>query len=320
MSQRHAVSVVIPSLGDEELLRIALPLLKRECDSRGVGDEVLVIDDTGRAVLAPFLAAEFPWVRSIANAANLGFAQTARVGAQAAQFGLLFIMNPDIRVHAGFLEPLVAELERPEVHSAVPRILLNGDPAQIESVMEIGQRNGFHFVRQRGLEGEAQRFSAGVFPVAYGVGGAILLRREEFLDRGFDALFEPFYHEDTDLGLSAWWRGRRVHLVADSVVEHHHRGSIRKRIPATFVRAIIERNLLLLQWKFLDDPQARREHMGALYRLALDAYLLGDREQLIWLRLALDRLTQLATSRAQRGPGQGNLADLIDLAERSRPT
>lgn len=296
------VSVVMPSLDDPELLERHLPLLRAEFERRAVGDELVLVDDTGRGLLAPFAAERCPWARLLINPRNLGFAGAARAGAEAAVHGFVFLMNPDIRVRPGFLEPLLAALKDPRVHSAVPRILLHGDPERIESLMEIDQRQELHFVRQRGLEGGAERFETGVFPVAYGVGGALLLRRDDFLAHGFDPLYEPFYHEDADLGLCAWRRGLSVCYVADSVVEHHHRSTIKKRIPADFVRAVIERNLFLLQWKFFDHPEEQQRHLEVLYRYALDAYQRDSREELIWLLLALDRLEELARSRAALPP------------------
>jgi GT2 family glycosyltransferase len=296
------VSVVMPSLFDPDMLARHLPVLHQEFLRRAAGDELVLVDDTGSGQLAPFAAEVCPWARLVVNPRNLGFAGAARAGALAAGHGLLFLMNPDIRVRPGFLEPLIAALGDPKVHSAVPRILLHGEAERIESVMEIDQREELHFVRQRGLEGQARSFEQGEFPVAYGVGGALLLRRDDFLAQGFDPLYEPFYHEDTDLGLCAWRRGLSVRYVAAALVEHHHRSTIKKRIPSEFVRAVIERNLFLLQWKFLDHPAEQQRHLEVLYRYALDAYQRDQRDELTWLLLALDRLEALARSRAALPP------------------
>jgi GT2 family glycosyltransferase len=296
------ISIVMPSLDDPELLERHLPPLLAEFERRSLGDECVLVDDTGSGRLAAFANERFPGVRTLVNPSNLGFARAARAGAEAARHGLLFLMNPDIRVRSGCLDPLVAALADPAVHSAVPRILLQGDEGRIESLMEIDQRQDLHFVRQRGLEGRAQDFAEGSLDVAYAVGGALLIRRADFLARGFDPLYEPFYHEDTDLGLCAWRSGKTVRYVGQSVVEHHHRSTIKKRIPEAFVRAVIERNLFLLQWKFLDEPAEQQRHLEVLHRYAIDAYLRDQRDELTWLLLALDKLAELAHSRAALPP------------------
>lgn len=133
----------------------------------------------------------------------------------------------------------------------------------------------------------------------YAIGGAMLLRRGEFLDSGgFDPLFEPFYWEDVDLGWSAWRAGRRVLYAPEAVVEHHHRGTIKTRIQADLVRAMIEKNRLLFQWKHLDEPGLIEEHLQALHRWAIDAWIGDEREELIWLALALEQAEEASARRA----------------------
>lgn len=302
------VSIVIPSLDDRDLLKKHLPPLLEEVARRGGGDEVLVVDDTGKGTLAAWLATRFPDVRALARGDNGGFAKALYDGVESAAHDLVFAMNPDILVHKGFLDPLIAELADPEVHSVVPRILLFGNPEEVESLTEIAVEFEMAYVRQQGLEEQdLTELWKAPFPVNYGVGGALLLRRQEFLDGGgFDRLYEPFYYEDVDLGFAAWRSGRRVLLVPDAIVEHHHRGSIGKRVDAEVVRAVIERNRYLFHWKFLDDPQDIERHLAALERQALDAYLRDERAELVWLTLALERLEELQRSRGRLGPGQRN--------------
>lgn len=292
------VSIVIPSLFDAELFERSLPPLLAETARRGGGDEVLVVDDTGEDLIRPWMESRFPEVKVLTRDTNGGYGPALHAGIEAASHPLVFSMNPDVVVHEGFLEPLVQALADSSVHSAVPRILLHGDPERIESVTEIRVRNGLGEVGQPGLEGRADEFGEETIPVAYAIGGASLLRREEFLAAGgMDALYEPFYWEDVDLGWSAWRRGQRVLYVPASVVEHHHRGTIKTRVQERMVRAAIEKNRLLFQWKHLDDPQLVQEHLTALYRWAVDAWLRDEREELIWLALAMDQVQDARRAR-----------------------
>ncbi len=319
------VSVVIASLDDRDLLRRHLPPLLADLVRRNVGDEVIVVDDTGRGELAAWLAEQYPTsasaadsvspsitVRPIARDANGGFARAMLTGVEAARHELVFLMNPDVRVHAGFLEPLIAALADPLVHSAVPRLLLFGAAKRIESVTGVRLRHDVAEVDQPGLAGRAEAYEHGVLPVTYAVGGAALLRRSEFLAiGGFDPLYEPFYYEDLDLGFAAWRAGRSVLYCADSVAEHHHRGTIRRRVDEKLVRAVIERNRYLFQWRFLDGEERLTRHLAALYRAALDAYLREDRDELVWLGLALEQLEALRSSRARLGPAARSFDEVL---------
>jgi len=311
------VSVVIPSLDDRELLERHLPPLLAEFERRAASDECVLVDDTGERVLGAWCAQRFPSVRVVERERNGGFGRALGAGIEAARHELVFCMNPDVLVHAGFLEPLVACMQSARVHSVAPRVLLNGAAERVESLLELEWDEGVAKLRQRGLEGEAAQHESQREPVAFAIGGTCMLRRSEFLAAGgLDPLYEPFYFEDLDLGWRAWRAGRTVAYEPRSVVEHHHRGSIGKRIPKERVRAIIERNRLLFQWKFLDDARLARQHVEALYRQAIDAWLRGRREELVWLLLALERQDQAHAARRALPPAT---LEFEDIRARARP-
>ncbi|MHC4263191.1 MAG: glycosyltransferase family 2 protein [Planctomycetota bacterium] len=323
MSGSAPVSVVIASLDDVELFERHLPPLFRELDRRGVDDEVVVVDDTGRDVLSAWFEAHFAaeWesgrLRCVVREANGGFAAAMLDGGQAARHELLFAMNPDILVHEGFLDPLVEALADTTVHSSVPKILLFGDPDRIESLVEIDHDRDVAYIRQRALDGEAHRLGPRPAPVNYAIGGGMLVRRDDFVRQGgFDRLYDPFYYEDVDLGFEAWRAGREVRYVPESVVEHHHRGTIKRHVDAPLVRAVIERNRYLFQWRFLDGQERVEKHVAALQREIVDAHLRDEREELVWLILALDRIEELKAARARLGPAQRSYDEVCD---QSRP-
>lgn len=314
-SPTRPVSVVMPSLDDLELLERHLPALLAEFARRACDDELLIVDDTGRDALASWIAARHPGVRVHAMPRNGGFAQALLEGVRRARHELVFCMNPDVLVRPGFLEPLIACLEDRRVHSASPRVLLQGDERRIESVTEVAWVEGLLRIVQPALEGEVESYERGRRDIAYAIGGTCLLRRSEFVAAGgFDPLYEPFYLEDTDLGLVALRAGRRVLYEPESVVEHHHRGTIGKRFARPFIVAVIERNRMLLQWKLIDDPARAQAHVAALVRLATDAVLCNEREPLVWLALALERLEELERSRRALPPA---VVGLEELASRS---
>jgi GT2 family glycosyltransferase len=311
------VSVVLPSLDDLDLLEAGLPPLLEELERRGQGDEVVIVDDTGRNVLGPALAERFGTVRVLAMEKNGGYAAALLAGMRAAQHPLVFSMNPDVRVRPGFLDPLVACLAEPEVAAVVPRVLLGGQEERIESLTYLEEKAGLLVVDQPGLGDvvDAPRLRLG--SVAFAIGGACLLRRDEFLESGgFDPLFEPFYWEDVDWGWQQWRAGRCILYQPASVVEHHHRGTIGRRLGADFVRAVIERNRLLFTWKHAQGREFQRRHLAACHRWALDAYLADRREDLVWLAFALDRVEQALAARRALPGGMGT----NELIDRVRPS
>jgi GT2 family glycosyltransferase len=305
------VSVVIPSLDDFDLFERHLPALLDELERRAARDEVVVVDDTGRDVLASALQARWPSVRVVPMPENSGFARAMTAGIEAARHELVFAMNPDVLVRRGFLDPMVACLAEDDVWAVVPRILLGGAEDKIESWSFLAERNGVLELDQPALRGSADARALRLGPVTFAVGGACLYRRADFLAVGFDPLFEPFYWEDIDWSWVGWRRGKRVLYQPAAVVEHQHRGTIGRRVPREFVRAMVERNRILFGWKHIDSPALQRRHLAALYRWALDAYLEDRREDLVWLAFALERLDAALAARARLPRSERDVLEIL---------
>ncbi len=308
----RAVSVVLPSMGTRDLLKDNLPALIEEVQRRGQGDEIVVVDDTGQGVLAEWMETRFPEVRVVTRAENGGFARALLSGVQEAKHSLIFSMNTDVRVRPDFLERLVESLGE-DVFAVVPKVLLDGKEDEIESWTSLEVRRGFVEVRQPALEEPGSAGPEAAVDVAFAVGGTFLFRRQDFLDRPFDPLFEPFYWEDVDLCWQAWRRGKRTLYQPSAVVEHHHRGTIGHLVPKEIVRAAIEKNRLLFDWKNLDG-KALSDHVLALHRWLVDAWLADSRRELLWINLALEQMEQACAGRRSSVAGPG----FMELLERLR--
>lgn len=285
---RRPVSIVIPSLADRELLEACFAALASELRTE---DELLVVDDSGSGALAPWIASTHPEVRSVSTPENLGFARALHVGIEAAKHELVLALNPDVHLRPGALGCLVETL-REDVHAVAPYVLLHGEEAVGESLPELILHEGFPVVRHQRLAitpGEPHPDHPRGIPVAFALGGAMLLRRAAFLAQPFDPRYEPFYWEDVDLSQTALHSGRRVLVDPRAVADHHHRGTIAPRVPERLVRAAIEKNRLLFAWKHLRSDAARRAHFEALTSRVVEHAVCEEREELVWLLLAMEQ-------------------------------
>lgn len=287
------VSLVVPSLDDLELLDACLGAVLPELDRRDAGDEVVVVDDgTGR--LARHLAGRHPRARVHELPTNEGFARALLAGTRAARHELVFAMNPDVRVRPGFLEPLVEALtSHPELALVSPCVLQGADelPGE-ETLPELVFERGLHRVRRAATQlipGETYPDHPVGPPAAFALGGAMLVRRAELLEVGLDPRYEPFYWEDVDLAERLRATGREVRVEPRSVVVHLGRGTIGGRVPEALVRAAIERNRLLFTWRHERDPERLGEHFNELAARLVEHALDEEREELLWLLLALER-------------------------------
>jgi GT2 family glycosyltransferase len=306
MSAHQPVTVVIPALGNTELLDANLPHLFAEFTSRNVADELILVDDTGKGELAVWAKEglrDKP-AKLVIREQNGGFAAALEEGIQAASHAQIFSMNSDVRVRPGFLEPLqVALASQPKseiahrVFAAAPRVLLNGNEDEIESFAKCQQLLGLLTTRAESPQGSLVKLPEGNALVPFAIGGTFLFRKADFEELGgFDSLFAPFYFEDNDLCWRAWRQGLCSLYVPSAVVEHHHKGTIGKLLSPARRRAAVERGELLFNWKHLDDSELL-DHIALLYRRTMDAWLADDREALIWLQLALDSLEEACAKR-----------------------
>jgi GT2 family glycosyltransferase len=309
-----AVAVVVPTLGPDvsgRLLERALPPLFAERERRGGADEIVLVDDSGQGTLAPWVDERFArrGLRVVTRAGNGGFAAALHSGIVAldARRELVFALNSDVVVRPGFLEPLLARMQDTRVFAVVPRVLLDGVEGEIESLVRLCEHQGCVRVEQPALRGHActrhpRETGREAGPVPFAVGGAFLFRAQGYRALGgFDPLFAPFYLEDLDLCWRAWQRGGRVLYEPESVVEHHHRATIGALAPPGLVRAAIEKNLLLFQWKHQDERAGLSAHVEELRARAVAAHVEDRREELEWLALALEQRAEALALRARGG-------------------
>jgi GT2 family glycosyltransferase len=198
---------------------------------------------------------------------NLGFAGGMNVGirrALAARADGVFVMNDDVVVQAGWLDPLVAELERdPRVGAAQPMLVFPTEPPAVNSMgVQLGRDGAGTDIAMGVAESQARR---DVHDIDLFTGGAVLLRSSFLDDVGlFDERFFMYY-EDVDLALRGQQRGWRFRCVPSSRVVHEggatiartgHRGAYHR-----------ERNRLWILFGYRPWPDVARGVWLSIRRL-----------------------------------------------------
>jgi GT2 family glycosyltransferase/glycosyltransferase involved in cell wall biosynthesis len=242
----RAASLVIPNWNGKDLLERFLPswiAAMAGCP----GNEIVIVDNGSGDGSAEWIAANYPEVRVVSLAENLGFGGGANAGFRAAKNDIVVLLNSDMRVEPDFLAPLLAGFTDETIFAVSCQIFL-GDRSKRRE--ETGLTEGWW---QDGGLRVGHREDPAVeclFPCFYGGGGSCAFDRRKFFELGgFDELLAPFYLEDTDLGFLAWKRGWKVMYQPASVVHHEHRGTIGKRFSADYIEAILRKNFLLFCWK-----------------------------------------------------------------------
>jgi GT2 family glycosyltransferase len=240
-SERPDVSVVTVTYGTGPIVLDCLAALADTLSD--TPSEVIVVDhpvaaDRGLATSAR-LRLLTSGIRLIRGDANYGFGGGNDVGIAHARASIVVLVNPDVVVQPGWLEPLVAALDDPTVGIAAP-VLFNSDG----TVQEAGQTLDDHAITRPITERPEQSLSEVTFASA----ACWVLRRDDYhLAGGFDPAYHPAYFEDVDLALRMARLGLRTVVVRDSTVIHHHGSSTRGRTHQALQQQAIFRHRWTLQ-------------------------------------------------------------------------
>jgi len=126
-------SIVIPVFNKAALTRVCLQALA-ETLPRDVLGEVIVVDNGSTDDTATVLA-EFPWVKTIVNERNLGFAVANNQGAAVASGRFLVLLNNDTKALPGWLQAMLSHLESEDVGAVGARLLFGDSTVQHAGVI-----------------------------------------------------------------------------------------------------------------------------------------------------------------------------------------
>jgi len=215
-------SIVIPVFNREDLTRQCLASLPATFPSDRSGETIVVDNGSGPATAA--VLAEFPWVRTIRNDENRGFAAACNQGTRAASGRVVIHLNNDTLAPQPWIEPLLARMDDPTIGIAGSKLLFPNGTIQHAGVALTPLRFGpegvapFHLLWQApGTTPGAQR------PIDFTAvtGACIATPRELFLELGgFDETYWNGY-EDIDYCFKVVARGLRVVYEPASWLYHY---------------------------------------------------------------------------------------------------
>ncbi len=254
------LSTVIVNHRSREPLRQCLAAL--EADAAGIAHETVVVDnDPGDGALES-IARDFPQVRGIANAENVGYARAINQGLAATTGELVLAMNPDCVLERGALAALIGYLRaHPRTAVAGPRIL-DSDGTLQYSARSFPDHLTFLFNRYSLLTRlfPDNRFSrrylltdwdhASVREVDWLSGACLMVRRTAIGQVGpMDETFFMF-NEDVDWCRRMKLAGWAVTYVPEARVVHHIGASRKKVAP----KVILERHRGMIHYFHKHHP------------------------------------------------------------------
>jgi N-acetylglucosaminyl-diphospho-decaprenol L-rhamnosyltransferase len=270
------LSIVIVSWNVKDLLRVCLQSALQSTEARhgpGLTSEVVVIDNASSDNSAEMVRQDFPAVRLVANAENVGFTRGNNQGIVASDGRYVLLLNPDTQVLGTALELLVEHMDRyPEVGVVGPKLLYADGGTQSSRRRFPNLRTAFvestflqpwfadsdtlkrYYVLDRG-DDEVQE-------VDWLVGACLMIRREAIEEVGLLDERYFMYSEELDWCYRAKRKGWKVVYLPTARVVHYEGKSSEQVLPVRHVQ--FQRSKVLFFLK----------HHGRLQGEVLRIYLL----------------------------------------------
>lgn len=224
--------------------------------------KLIVADNASTDDSIDFLKNQFPEIRIIQLVENFGFAGGYNQALSQVDAEYFVLLNSDVEVKAGWLEPLVDFMDaNPNYAACQPKIHWLGHESSFEYAGASGgfiDINGYPFCRGRifsTLELDSGQYDD-VVDVLWATGACLFIRSNDYKNAGgLDASF--FAHmEEIDLCWRLWNMNRKVAVVPSSVVFHVGGGSLpRSSARKTYLNF---RNNLLLLYKNYPQKDLRK--------------------------------------------------------------
>ena len=254
------VAIIILNWNGEKLLREFLPSVVKNTNA-DLG-RVVVVDNHSTDGSWGCLEQEFPDVERVLFEENFGFAGGYNRAIEMIEAEYVVLLNSDVEIAPGWLEPLVAVLDRDERVAAVqPKILAYRDKKKFEYAGAAGgyiDYLGFPFCRGRVMdttERDDGQYDDEV-DVFWATGASLCIRRDVY--RAVGGLDEAFFAHMEEIDLC--WRlkngGYTLKVVPSSVVYHLGGGSLPMNHPRKLF--LNYRNNLLMLHKNLCAKQRKK--------------------------------------------------------------
>jgi len=244
------VSIAIVNLNGKEFLNDCLLSIK-EINYPKEKIEIIVVDNGSNDGSAQFIKSNYPEVKLIENRENLGFAKANNQAAGVAHGEYIAFLNNDTKVDKNWLMELLRPVYGSDEVICSGSKVLSLDGSSLDFVGGMINFEGKGFQIDYGLSVNKDIHNVERF-LPFVNGGAMLIKRDVFLEAGgFDEDFFAYY-EDVDLGWRLWVLGYKVVFSPNSIVYHAHHGTS-KNFSDDKLRFLKERNSLISIFKNYDD-------------------------------------------------------------------
>lgn len=231
------LSIICVNWNSAEYLKECIQSIRENLD--GLSHEIIVVDNASPEGGIDALEEEFPEIRLIRSAKNLGFAGANNLGFEHAEGSLILFLNPDTHILGPAIQIMAAHLRAVPDAGVVGCRLLNTDRSVQTSCIQTfptiwNQLLDLDLLRRLmpnlRMWGTAPLFQNPEGPVKVEVisGACMMLHREVFEAIGRFTTEYFMYAEDLDLCYKSWQKGFSNYYIPNASVIHHGQKSSSK--------------------------------------------------------------------------------------------
>ncbi len=259
------ISVVIPNYNGVRLFPFTLPALFDALADSGKQFEVIIVDDCSSDDSVSYISDNFPQVSVLINSSNSGFSKTINKGIFAAKYGLVLLLNSDVKITRNYFTDQFRYFQTADTFGVMGKIIgwdddLVQDAAKYPKFEGFKLKTSFNYVCD--TEGDTLLYSM------YLSGANALVDRQKLLQLGgFDELYSPFYMEDVDLSIRAWRVGWKCYFEPLSICRHRTSTSIATKEKKQFVKTIYNRNKMYFHAIHLEGFSLAGWYIQTLFEL-----------------------------------------------------
>jgi len=191
--------------------------------------EIIVVDNASPTDNPDLITQQYPQVKLIKSAQNLGFAGGNNLGIAEAKGEYLLFLNNDTEVDPGFLEPLVQLFQQnPQVGIASPKIIFHGTDNVIQYAGSLGVNSwtGRSVTVGMGETDHGQYNQS--HPTQLADGAAMMVPRRVIEAVGVMPEVYFLYYEELDWCELIKRAGYTCHYVAEATIYHKESMSVGK--------------------------------------------------------------------------------------------
>lgn len=233
-SEKPLVSILIINFNGYRFLKTCFDSLQN-CTYPNL--EIIFIDNYSTDESVAFVTQNYPEVKIVQNTENYMFARGNNEGIKVANGEYICLLNNDVEVDPGFIEPIIDIFEKyPEIGACQSKLLEMKNRSHLEYTGACGgyiDWFGYTFLRGRIMnetEPDQGQYDESV-PIFWASGACMFLRKDALEHAGF--LDEDFqlHMEEIDLCWRLKLTGWEIYSIPASKIWHHGGGTLNHSDP-----------------------------------------------------------------------------------------